>query len=203
MKKAVFICSHLYSGSSELYAAMEQNARIQGYKSKNDNIYESNANLVSLFSKNHKMNNSSSIYMDEILFNHQICSKSLYRSAKFIYLIRNPEQCVSQIVAYGKYKPEFAARYYTFRLRRLCEMASKTPGAVFLTFDQLSNGFGTDLINNYLELKFPIEFSPNSVQIYNKKVNTDLLGSVLRSQIYDSYERYLYFLKNQSLRQPL
>jgi hypothetical protein len=202
MKKAVFICSHLYSGSSALYAAMEQNARIEGYKSKNDNVYESNANLVSLFSKKHKMNNSSSIYMDEILFNHQICSKSLYKSAKFIYLIRDPEKCVSQIVAYHKYKPEFAAKYYTFRLRRLCEMASKTPGAVFLTYDQLCNGFGVDLISNYLELKFPIEFNPNSVQIYSNKFSTDLLGSVLRSQIYDSYERYLYFLKNQSLLRP-
>ena len=81
-------------------------------------------------------------------------------------------------------------------------MASKTPGSVFLTYDQLCNGFGVDLISNYLELKFPIEFNPNSVQIYSNKFSTDLLGSVLRSQIYDSYERYLYFLKNQSLLRP-
>ena len=199
MKKAVFICSHLCSGSTPLYDAMEQNPRIQGYKS--DNVYESNYNLVSLFHKKHKMNNSSSYYMDEILFNYQISSKSFYKNSKFIYLVRNPEQCVSQIVYYMKYKPQNAVRYYAYRMRRLCEMARETKDAVFLTFDELYEGKGTDLINDYLDLRFPIDFNPLTLDVYRKKVTVDLLGSTLRSQICDSYERYLYFLRNQSLRQ--
>jgi len=141
--------------------------------------------------------------MDEINFNYQISTKNVYSSCKFIYVLRSPEQCIPQIISSFGYRPLCAVRYYTFRLRRICEMARNTPGAVLLTFDDLLNDRGADLINDYLELVKPIDFNPNNFAVYKNTVSDDLLGSVLRSQAYDKYERYLYFLKNQSLRRPL
>jgi hypothetical protein len=203
MKKVIFICSHLFSGSNQLYAAMQQNPRIQGYKSKNLNNYESSMNIINLMSCRHKANNNSAIFMDEINFNYQISTKNVYSSCKFIYVLRSPEQCIPQIISNFGYRPLNAVRYYTFRLRRICEMARNTPGAVLLTFDDLLNDRGADLINDYLELVKPIDFNPNNFAVYKNTVSDDLLGSVLRSQACDKYERYLYFLKNQSLRRPL
>ena len=180
---------------------MEQNPRIQGFKTKQQNTYVSNYDLVTLLHKKHKNDNSSAFYMDEINFNYQISSKSFYRNSKFIYVIRSPEQCLSQIINFFNYKPISAARYYSFRLRRICEMASYTKDAVLLTFDDLMNGRGIEFINNYLELKKPIEFNPSVLEEYDQKTIVDRLESTLRSEIYDNYERYLYFLRNQSLLQ--
>lgn len=202
MKKVVFLCSHLFSGSSQLYAAMQRNTRIQGYKGKNLNYYESSMNIVNLMACKHKANNNSAIFMDEINFNHQISTKSVYSSCKFVYVVRSPEQCVPQIISNFKYSALNAVRYYTFRLRRICEMARNTPGAVLLTFDDLINDRGVDLINDYLELVKPIDFNPNSLASYKNSASADLLGSAIRSQVCERYERYLYFLRNQSLRQP-
>lgn len=201
MKKAVFLCSHLCSGSNKLYEFMIKHSRIDGFRKDFPNTYDSNGSILRLFTNKHKANNNSSIYLDEIFYNFQISSKSLYNTSKFIYLIRSPEQSISQIIAYNKYTPENACRYYTFRLRRICEMASQTKDAVFLTFDELYEGKGVELINDYLELSKSIEFNPDSLNVYRKNLNAVLLESTLRSQICDSYERYLYFLRNQSLRQ--
>lgn len=202
MKKVVFICSHVFSGSNQLYAAMQKNPRIQGYKNKNLNFYESSMNLVNLMSMRHKANNNSSIFLDEINFNHQISTKNVYSFCKFIYILRDPDQCLAQMVSSLRYSALGAARYYTFRLRRICEMSRNTPGAILLTFDDLLDGRGIDLINDYLELVRPIDFNPQKLSYYKNSASVDLLGSALRGQTWDQYERYLYFLKNQSLRRP-
>ena len=81
-------------------------------------------------------------------------------------------------------------------------MAKRTPGSVLLTYDDLSEGKGLDLISEYLELPQPIEFSPSSLSSLNRSFGTDLLGKGHRLEVEDSYERYLYFLRNLSLRQP-
>ena len=75
MKKVVFICSHLYSGSNALYEAMNNHSRIQGYSGLNR--YLSCLQLLTLCEFNHKTKNRSAIYMDEIIYNHQISSKEI------------------------------------------------------------------------------------------------------------------------------
>ena len=203
MKKVLFLCTHLGSASKALYDALETNSRIQGYKSQNINIYHSNYNLINLMETRHKLRKSSSaIFMDEINYNFQLDYKNLSKSCKFIYFVRNPLHSVVEMVRMNKYKISNACRYYSFRLRRLCEMSRITKGAVFLTFDDLCQGKGIELIQEYLELTSPIKFNPDAMSFYNRGLNTDLLGPTVRSQISDSYERYLYFLKNQSLRRP-
>lgn len=200
MKKVVFICSHLYSGSNALYEAMNNHSRIQGYSGLNR--YLSCLQLLNLCEFNHKVKNRSAIYMDQIIYNHQISSEEIYKYCKFIYIIRRPEVPINFMISNDKIKSNFALLYYKFRMRRLCEMAKRTPGSILLTYDDLSEGKGLDLISEYLELPQPIEFSPLSLSSLNRSFGTDLLGKGHRLEVEDSYERYLYFLRNLSLRQP-
>lgn len=200
MKKIVFICSHLYSGSGMLYNAMNSHSKIQGYKADALNRYISPIDLIGLTNFKHKVKNRSAIYMDEILYNFQISSKDIYHYCKFIYLVARPVNTINFIISHDKKNPNYAVLYYKFRLRRLCEMAKRTPGAVFLTYDQLFESKVMDLISEYLDLSDPILFDPSSLEFFNRGFGTDLLGLNLRSEVENTYEKYLYFLKNQSLR---
>ena len=73
MKKVIFLISHIGSGSDALYALLNNNPRIMGYE--NADIYENNLSLFALIDKKHKLNNSSRIYMDHLLYNYQYCLK--------------------------------------------------------------------------------------------------------------------------------
>jgi len=203
MKKLVFICGHSYSGSNVLYEAMNQNPRIQGFRKGEYNIYDTKLSLLRYTEQKHKLNNRSAIYMDELIYNQQLQTKDAYEICKFIYVIRHPLNTLSLMISNNKTKPAFAFRYYSFRMRRLCEMAKRTPGAVLLTYDNIKNGKGIDLITDYLNLREPLNFEPDIFFSYEKTFSTDLLGLNLRLQAENIYEQYLYFLKNQFLLRPL
>ena len=194
------ICSHLYSGSNILYDAMDQHPRIQGFKRREGNLYGSLLSVINLANQDHKVKNKSAIYLDELLHNFQIYSKDLYKCCKFIYVIRRPEPTLNYMIAVDKKTPEFSILYYKYRIRRICEMAKRTPGAVFLTYDDLILNRGLNLIEEYLDLYQPIQFDPKLLENISLGSGTELLGSTLRSEIENIYEKYLYFLKNQSLR---
>lgn len=197
MKKIVFICSHPYSGSSALYEAMNHHPRIQGFKL--NNSYLNPLNLLDLTNHSHKLSNRSAIYMDELLYNRSFYTNIAYTKCQFVYVIREPESVLGFLITNEKKKPTFAAREYTFRLRRICEMARKTPGAVLLTWNDLISGDGVDLIEKYLGLKEPILYDPALLAPYKRIFNSDLIGSKLLSTTQEAYEKYLYFLKNQNL----
>jgi hypothetical protein len=74
--------------------------------------------------------------IDKLVQNCQISNKSIYDICKFIYLIREPIKALPNIVQKG-FSPESAGDYYCFRLRRFCEMAVKTPGAILITYENL------------------------------------------------------------------
>ena len=83
--------------------------------------------------------------MDELLYNHVFCLKESYPKCQFIYVIREPEPVLKLMVSEGK-SLKFAVRHYAYRLRRLCEMARRTPGAVLLTWEDLRTGRGIPLV---------------------------------------------------------
>lgn len=199
MKKILFICSHPYSGSSALYEALNHHSKIQGFKSINLNSYPDSQSLLTLTNRLHKTSNRSAIYMDELLSNRSFYAADAYKKCSFIYVIREPEASISFLIANEKKKPIFAARQYAFRLRRLCEMAKRTPGAILLTWKDLANAKGMDLIQNYLNLKDPISFDPALLSPYIRSFSNNLIGVDLLNESEDAYERYLYFLKNQKL----
>lgn len=202
MKKILFVCSHPYSGSSALYEALNHHSKIQGFRSNSSNSYLDSPSLLTLTNYPHKTSNRSAIYMDELLHNRSFYTTAAYSKCHFVYVIREPEVPVSFLIANEKKKPTFAVRQYTFRLRRLCEMAKRTPGAILLTWRDLVDGKGMDLIQNYLNLKDPISYDPALLAPYIRTFSNNLIGVNLLSETQDAYERYLYFLKNQKLVMP-
>jgi hypothetical protein len=200
MKKILFVCSHLYSGSSSLYDSLNNHPKIQGYDLATSSPYSGPMNLLALTNQNHKLNNRSAIYMDELLYNHHLSTNIAYKECSFIYVVREPTFVLNSLIGNNKMKPSFAVRHYTYRLRRLCEMAKRTPGAVLLTWDDLLENRGISLIEDYLNLKQFICYDSLSLSPYRITHSTDFVGLQVRSKVDDAYQRYLYYLKNQNLR---
>jgi hypothetical protein len=200
MKKIVFLCSHLYSGSSALYQAMNNHQRIQGYKlTSTPNSYINPLNLLDLTEHTHKLSNRSAIYMDELLHNRSFYTPAAYQKCQFIYIVREPEAPLNFLVAGEKKKPHFAVRQYLFRLRRLCEMARHTPGAILLTWNDLQSGAGIPLVEKYLGLKEHIPYEPAMLAPYKMDFTENLINMKMLKESQDAYEKYLFFLKKQKL----
>ena len=64
----------------------------------------------------------------------------------------------------------FAKRYYCFRLRRLYEMAKKTPGAIFLTWDDIKSKKKLELVENYLNIKEKINLDNSLISKFKMRL---------------------------------
>jgi len=192
MKRVVFIITHHESGHQVLESILNNNQRVQCFNTKID--YDHPDSLETLFDMKHKLNNSAAIYSDTILTNPQLSSESFFGFAKFIYLVRDAKSTLNLMSANSKYSELGAFRYYTFRLRRIAEMAPKTPGAIFLTWRNIEEGKGLHLIEDYLQLKEPLIYEGENA-LYE-----DVLPIDTCNKAQDVFERYLYYLRHQDLR---
>jgi hypothetical protein len=200
MKKVCFIVSHLGSGSSDLIDILNGNPKctIQNSSVK----YSGPSDLEWLFASPHKCRDSSAIYGDHLLYNSSLSSKNLYERCKFIYFIRPARASLNEIsMMKGETGLEgrFAARYYCFRLRRICEMARKTIGSLLLTWDDLASGKAFPSIEEYLGLKTQLRaehrhFSLHTIDEFDEK---------LVSECEDAYERYYYYITNLGMKRAL
>jgi hypothetical protein len=137
--------------------------------------------------------------MDVLNFNQQLSTKTAYEYCKFIYVIREPEYVINSLVKKDKMNFSFAKRYYCFRLRRLYEMAKKTPEAIFLTWDDIKSKKKLELVENYLNIKEKINLDNSLIS----KFSEDIDGSIPYSdliKVENTYEKYLFFLKNLNLQ---
>jgi hypothetical protein len=151
--------------------------------------YNHYSSVELLSEQKHKIDDSSAIYMDLLLFNYEFSCTSLYDHCKFIYFIREAKPTLNKIIEdYPQYKPETALKYYCFRLRRICEMAKRTPNCIVLTWEDLHAKRGLNLLEEYLNLKDPLKIK-NFERVENV-LNRDLIN---KGQ--DSFERHLYYLK--------
>jgi len=191
MKKVAFVVSHLGSESEELVRILNENPRVVIYPK--DRVYTHPTDLDWLFEHGHKLDNAAAVYGNHLLHNASFTSKSLYEICKFIYLIRPAKPSIN-IIQTENYTAHTACRYYCFRLRRICEMAKRTPKAVFLTWQDLADGRGQILIERYLNLKNPL--GPVSFS----EPTEDETPPELIEQAQDSYERYYYYLNQQDLQ---
>lgn len=193
MKKVCFIVSHLGSSSSELIDILNGNPRCQFYST---NVqYDGPDSLEWMFGRGHKCKDSSAVYGDHLLLNISLSSRKLYEFCKFIYVIRPARGSLEKVCE--SYPGERSVSHYAFRLRRICEMARRTPGAVMLTWDDLASGRGLRTIEEYLNLKKPLDLGEGRFLPCEKDVDESL---VRRAQ--DAYERYFYYIKSLDLRRP-
>lgn len=195
MKKVAFIVSHLGSNSDYLVRIINNNPKCHILSSGRQ--YDHIDSLEYLYKFHSYKNYSGSIYGDQLLFNYSFSCKYLYKICKFIYLIRPPRQTLNEILTY--YNKKNAINYYTFRLRRICEMAKQTKNAVLITYDELMGEKASDVISNYLNLADKLKHDMIEGEIKPIKNNFDE-STIMK--IEDKYEKYFYYLKNLELIRP-
>lgn len=192
MKKVAFIVSHLGSGSAELLDILNRNPRVL---IQNQNAeYAHPTDLEWLYNSGHKMDSAAAVYGDHLVTNVSFYCRPLYKECFFIYVVRSARPSLHEIISQYGHKPKNALLYYTFRLRRICEMARQTPGAVLLTWEDVANGKGLPLVEEYLGLKEPLKINEL------KENEQNFIDLSIISDAQESYERHLYYLKQLDLR---
>lgn len=193
MKNVVFIVSHLHSGSNLLIQTLNKNPRVHVQDTKLS--YNHPDVLKNLFSLGHKLDNSSAVFGDHILFNADFSSSSFYDYAKFIYVIRDGRSTLEEILSDKSlnYDLKSAELYYSYRLRRIYEMATKTPEAIFLNYKQMYNNNNLKLVEDYLNLKDTLEKTELDDPVFN-------LPSSQTEKCQETFERYFYKFKKIGLR---
>lgn len=193
MEKVTFVVSHLGSGSFELLNILNKNPRCDIFSS---NIrYEHPDDIEWMFKSEKLRRNSGCVYGDHLLFNTSFYCKNLYNYCKFIYLVSSPRQTLNNILSYNIFQtPQNIINYYSFRLRRIYEMAKNTKGAILLYRDDLLKPQSLSIIENYLELTEPLK------KIDNLKSSDNNFKESLILDTERCYEKYYYYLKNLELR---
>lgn len=192
MKNVLFVVSHLHSGSFSLCNVLNNNPRVSVWST--DILYNHPSDLDSLLEQKHKNLTSAAVYADHLLYNPRLSSSCFYDFSKFIYMIRPAKPTMNMLVSSRKYDLHTAKRYYSFRLRRICEMARNTPGAVLTTWNGLRSGEASPLIREYLDLKTPL------TKVALRGETSEVLDDSDIKDMEECYERHLYFLKHQDLR---
>jgi hypothetical protein len=193
MKRIVFLISHVGSDSDKLLKILNENPRVQilnGVQS-----YRHPVDLDHLISKtHHKLDNTAAVYGDHLLYNTQFNCEAIHSICKFIYVVREAKPSLNEDQVHLRQTVE---SYYRFRLRRIYEMAKRTPGSVLLTWDDMQSGAAFPLLEDYLGLKEPLA----GTELFIKSVNDRVPFQVVE-HAQDAYEKYLYKLKNLDLLLP-
>ncbi len=198
MKKACFIVSHLGSGYRDLVGALNRNPRCEFNESGSQ--YDGPAALDWMFLREHKCRDISAVYGDVLVYNTQLSCKNLYEFCRFVYLVRPARSSLNSILSSERnYTEETAAAYYRFRLRRMCEMAKRTPDAVLVTWDDLAKGRAFPTIEEYLGLNQQLSSTYEEFM----SDDTDRFNEGLVNECQDAYERYYYYLNRLNLRRAL
>lgn len=191
MKKVCFVVSHLGSGSGSLVTSLNSNPRCEIKES--GARYDGAASVRWLFRLGHKCRDAGAVYGDHLLFNASLSNKRLYELFKFIFVIRPARHSLNEIMRFG-YKEQGASSYYRFRLRRMCEIAKKSPGSLLLTWEDLARDSSLRIIEEYLglsEFLKPISLGEPPQEICSE--------SVVES-CQEAYDRYYYYLNKLELR---
>jgi hypothetical protein len=194
LKKVCFVVSHLGSGSGNLVSAINANPRCEIRES--GLRYAGASSVRWLFRMGHKCRDASAVYGDHLLFNASVSSKDLYGMFGCIFVIRPARHSLNEILRRG-YGESGASSYYRFRLRRMCEMAKRSPGAVLLTWDDLAKERSLRIIEEYLGLAKPLEMPVTDDPA------DDLCSEATVQECQRAYDRYFYYLGGLDLRRTI
>jgi hypothetical protein len=207
--KHVLVITHAGSGGTLLCRILSTNHRVRSI-GRTGVVYDHPMTLKRVRGKidnvigpNNREGND--LYVDKLLFNYEFYCKPLYQVCKFIYMIREPQIPLASLIQ-RKYTARGAEEYYLFRLRRICEMARHTTGAVLLTYEDLVSKRAFPLLQNALNLKSPLseQFSPLNFDDRNLQSGKILQEPVepiatvpedVLKRCKSGYLRYLTFLK--------
>ena len=195
MRKTVFIVSHVGSGYKVLLSTLLRNPRIIPISNQSQNSYYTLFDILNAPIE-YSFFNKATYFIDSILYNHLFSAYDAFKFCKFIYLIEQPRYALPRIIQ-EKSKSNLlnCQRHYLYRIRRMCEMAKRTPNAIFLQGNDLYKPETYNIIENYLNLNEKLEI-PSLKPDY---LSIDCVPQNLLDLSESAYEKYLYFVKQQNL----
>lgn len=189
MKRVVFIISHLASGSAQLVHWLNHSDRINIQTTFSS--YDHPTDLLRLYNTPHKCKTPAAIYGDHLLHNISFQCKRLYDWCEFIYIMRGGRDTLQEVAISQPYTEQTSYRYYCFRIRRIYEMAKRSPRAAMITWNDLITGRAIPFLEQFLRLRQPLpRLTPDSEMFMNspfREIAPDLLS---KSQ--DCFEYYRY-----------
>lgn len=153
----LFVATHLGSGASLLCDSLGKHI----YTTRMDRLFYSHPKNFTPFKE---ANPYTKIFYDKLTFNFQIASPALYKICKFVYVVREAAPTLNHLINRKGYSIDGAYRYYCYRLRRICEMAKKTPGSLLITWDDIMSERAFESVQKYLGLKKPLESAYNVIE---------------------------------------
>mgnify|MGYP003420846787 FL=1 len=196
LKRVLFSVTHLASGSLPLLGLLNLNPRVQ-FVPTNPVIHDY-TDLQALTGLPHKMNSVAAMFAFEINFNYQFGSKQSIPHAHHLFVVRPPDPTLNLLVASGLYSLDDAARYYCFRLRRICEIAKRVRQGMLLTYDDIQRGEYVGKLKSFLGLKDDPRHVPEAFDYLKPSVINEFDSKTL-DWCRDCYERHLFFLKSLPL----
>jgi len=125
-KKVILLISHYGCHVLDLYNIMLYHSRINGFFNNNPErtVDYNNPTCSFLKKKDHTWQGKDKIYLDTIFFNYKIGCKSLFKNedVEFLFYLGNGIETLDKINKQTGYNADVAKRYYSFRLRRICEI---------------------------------------------------------------------------------
>jgi len=141
----------------------------------------------------HRVQHAGAVYGVELLLNYQLTCRRLVEFSRSIYVLSDPRRAVPRLVESGLYDEESAVRLYTFRLRRLAELAKVSRRGLLVTEADLERPEGVGLVADFLRTRT----QPKPLQPWRSGVE---LSPRLLDWAVESYERHLFYMRGLPLR---
>ena len=187
LHKQIIIATHLGSGGSMLLDMITANRRIAKLNRSPGQVFAEPPTVFRFQTETKEHYPLAKMFVDEVVYNYEVLSPSLYSICDFVFLIREPEGAISSIVEKQQYTPEAALRYYCFRLRRLSEMAKKTARKLVITWDELIDKSCFPGLKKFIGLKeLTSMYRPETINHLDRTIVTK--GRLC-------YERHLQFMR--------
>lgn len=185
-KKAILLISHYGCDVINLYNTMLYHSRINGFFKMNPErtVDYNDPNCTYLFKKqDHEWEGKNKIYLDILMFNYKINCKKIFKNpdVEFLFYLGNGINTLEKINKQTGYPLEVAQRYYSFRLRRICEMMCLVNNPV-VYIEGISDG---SKISPYLNNKYKLFPTLDFILEYQKENQGVSL---------DCFERYFSFM---------
>jgi hypothetical protein len=185
--KQVFIATHIGAGGNMLADMISANRRIARIRRDSTQVYTDPIALDYAQRKTLEGNPNARMFVDRIVFNHELAHTSFYADCLFVFLVREPEATLKHLVGLG-YTERAAARYYTYRLRRLCEMARRAKHSIVTTWDELVSKQAFPAIKELIGMKELNSF-------YRPHKSEKTVDPATVSACRRSYKRHLNYLR--------
>lgn len=183
----VFIATHYGAGGSMLMTMLGASRRFGKVSRGDGQTYRDPTVLASVQRDAAARQPQARVFVDRLVMNHELSHDFYYENVKFVFLVREPEESIKYIMEIG-YTEAAALRYYSYRLRRLCEMARKAKHKIVVTWGDLADKSAFPAIKEFLGVK-------ELTSIYRPEKSKETVTPATVSSARRCYERHLRYLR--------